>query len=105
MEGRDAVQLDADPMTAQILQGDALSVLRTLPAESLHCVVTSPPFYGLRNYNTKPQIWDAAEGCEHDWETDRYYREGGNSRASGDAFHEAEPENAARLKETRWREN
>ena len=37
-------------MTVQILTGDALTVLRTLPAESVHCVVTSPPYWGLRAY-------------------------------------------------------
>lgn len=28
-----------------IWQGDALKVLRSLPDESVHCIVTSPPFY------------------------------------------------------------
>lgn len=28
----------------EILQGDALEQLKTLPAESVHCVVTSPPY-------------------------------------------------------------
>ena len=28
-----------------IIQGDALAVLRTLPEESVHCVITSPPYY------------------------------------------------------------
>lgn len=27
--------------------GDAIETLRTLPAESVHCVVTSPPYWGL----------------------------------------------------------
>lgn len=31
-----------------ILTGDALDVLRTLPAESVDCCVTSPPYWGLR---------------------------------------------------------
>ena len=32
-----------------VLQGEALARLRTLPAESIHCVVTSPPYWGLRD--------------------------------------------------------
>jgi len=36
--------------------GDALNVLRTLPAESVHCCVTSPPYYGLRDYGAAGQI-------------------------------------------------
>lgn len=42
--------------TVTILQGDALTALRTLPAESIHCVVTSPPYYGLRDYGVPGQI-------------------------------------------------
>jgi len=30
--------------------GDCREVLRELPDESVHCVVTSPPYYGLRSY-------------------------------------------------------
>ena len=33
-----------------ILQGDCRRLLATLPAESVHCVVTSPPYWGLRAY-------------------------------------------------------
>jgi len=42
-------------MTSHIYQGDALAVLRTLPAESVHCVVTSPPYWGLRDYGVAGQ--------------------------------------------------
>lgn len=37
-------------MTVRILQGDCRTVLDTLPAESVHCCVTSPPYWGLRSY-------------------------------------------------------
>lgn len=39
-----------------IFQGDALAVLRKLPPESVHCCVTSPPYWGLRDYGVKGQI-------------------------------------------------
>ncbi|HEU0086082.1 MAG TPA: site-specific DNA-methyltransferase [Pseudonocardiaceae bacterium] len=32
--------------------GDALDVLAELPTSSVHCVVTSPPYWGLRDYGT-----------------------------------------------------
>jgi DNA modification methylase len=38
------------------LQGDALEMLRTLPNASVQCVVTSPPYYGLRDYGVAGQI-------------------------------------------------
>ena len=51
-------------MTATILTGDALEQLATLPDESVHCCVTSPPYYKLRDYGTATWIGgDAA--CEH----------------------------------------
>ncbi|MGI0150461.1 MAG: DNA methyltransferase [Thermoplasmata archaeon] len=34
-----------------ILQGNVLEVLGTLPRGSVHCVITSPPFWGLRRYD------------------------------------------------------
>lgn len=43
-------------MTSRIYQGDALEVLRTLPSESVHCVVTSPPYWGLRDYGVAGQL-------------------------------------------------
>lgn len=43
-------------MSIEILQGDALQVLRTLPAESVHCCVTSPPYWGLRDYGVRGQM-------------------------------------------------
>lgn len=39
-----------------VLCGDSLEVLKTLPDESVHCCVTSPPYYGLRDYGMDAQI-------------------------------------------------
>jgi DNA modification methylase len=39
-----------------ILTGDSLSILPTLDAESVQCCVTSPPYYGLRDYGCAGQI-------------------------------------------------
>src|SRR5690242_434025 len=39
-----------------ILCGDALEQLRTLPDASVHCCVTSPPYFGLRDYGVPGQI-------------------------------------------------
>lgn len=43
-------------MTVRILQGDCREVLKTLPDESVHCIVTSPPYWGLRDYGVGGQI-------------------------------------------------
>lgn len=47
-----------------VYQGDALAVLAELPAESVDCVVTSPPYWGLRDYGTAR--WEGgSEECDH----------------------------------------
>jgi len=43
-------------VSVQILQGDARARLATLPAESVQCVVTSPPYFQLRDYGVDGQI-------------------------------------------------
>lgn len=39
-----------------IYQGDCRTVLAQMPAESVQCVVTSPPYWGLRDYQVEGQI-------------------------------------------------
>lgn len=48
-----------------LLLGDALDQLRTLPAESVDCIVTSPPYYGLRDYGTPGQYGTEATPGEY----------------------------------------
>lgn len=43
-------------MTIDIRHGDCRQVLATLPAESVNCIVTSPPYFGLRDYGVDGQI-------------------------------------------------
>jgi DNA modification methylase len=43
-------------MTAQILIGDVFDRLKELPSSSVDCVVTSPPYWGLRDYGVAGQI-------------------------------------------------
>lgn len=43
-------------MSVRILTGDCRQVLALLPDESVHCVVTSPPYFGLRDYGVAGQI-------------------------------------------------
>lgn len=43
-------------MSTQLLQGDALANLKTLPDQSVQTCVTSPPYFGLRDYGVEGQI-------------------------------------------------
>jgi len=51
----------------KVVLGSALDKLRELPSESVHCMVTSPPYWGLRAYSTTPQIWGGDKNCKHEW--------------------------------------
>ena len=42
--------------TCQIIQGGALDTLRSLDAQSVHTCVTSPPYWGLRDYGVEGQL-------------------------------------------------
>jgi DNA modification methylase len=42
----------------EIYHGNVIDVLRELPDESLQMCVTSPPYWGLRDYGNEPVIWD-----------------------------------------------
>lgn len=54
--------------TNQILHGHVLEQLRLLPDDSVHCVITSPPYYGLRNYSVAPTAWGTSgKFCAHLW--------------------------------------
>jgi site-specific DNA-methyltransferase (adenine-specific) len=43
-------------MKTQILNGDCIEMMRTLPDKSVNCCVTSPPYFGLRDYGHEGQI-------------------------------------------------
>ena len=43
-------------MTVTVLEGDSRTVLATLPEASVQCCVTSPPYFGLRDYGHNGQI-------------------------------------------------
>jgi len=53
-----------DDGQATFYAGDVTDVLRALPDESVNCVVTSPPYWGLRDYGTA--TWDGGDAeCTH----------------------------------------
>lgn len=55
--------------SVRILLGDCRERLATLPDASVNCVITSPPYYGLRDYKTVPGVWGGHHRCEHKWGT------------------------------------
>lgn len=70
-------------------------MLKTLEANSVHCIVTSPPYWGLRDYGLEPLVWGGQADCRHKWDGDivlhqrgrvgsRSTLEGGSQRPESD---------------------
>jgi len=69
----------------EIVVGDCREVMRLWPDDSIDCCITSPPYWGLRDYKIQPVIWPAEiavpasvdfhkkicrgkiQPCEHEW--------------------------------------
>lgn len=49
----------------QVIVGDCLEVLPTLPADTIQCCVTSPPYWGLRDYDHPRQIGSESSPVEY----------------------------------------
>ena len=45
--------------------GDCRLALAAMPADSVHCCATSPPYWGRRDYGLPPLVWGGDSGCEH----------------------------------------
>jgi site-specific DNA-methyltransferase (adenine-specific) len=56
MPGKEAYAGSDRPKGSLLIEGDALDVLRRTPSESFRCCVTSPPYWGLRDYGREGQI-------------------------------------------------
>jgi len=52
----------------RIHNGNTLEVLQQMPDELVDLVITSPPYYGLRNYGKDATTtWGGDKDCEHEW--------------------------------------
>lgn len=56
---------------------DALSGLALLPDESVDCIVTSPPYWQMRDYGIGGMLWGGADACEHSYDIYGYCTECG----------------------------
>lgn len=66
----------------KIYLGDALEVLKSMPGECVQICVTSPPYWGLRDYDLPPMIWDSEPpdicegGRDHIWGDEKIVKRG-----------------------------
>ncbi|MGC8584879.1 MAG: DNA-methyltransferase [Thermoplasmata archaeon] len=54
-------------MSYKIINKNALDALKEMPDESIDCVITSPPYYGLRSYKGADTTWGGNPECDHEW--------------------------------------
>ncbi|MFT3863996.1 MAG: site-specific DNA-methyltransferase [Solirubrobacterales bacterium] len=55
------------PIGSRVLCGDAIGTLGSLPEGFAQTAITSPPYWGLRDYGVPPRVWGGEEGCRHRW--------------------------------------
>lgn len=73
----------------RVICADALEGLRSLEDESVQCVVTSPPYWGLRDYGTAE--WEGGDpGCDHRHDTKHQSQGGPTSARQGRSNLEAQ---------------
>jgi DNA modification methylase len=66
----------------QIIQGDCMEGMKTLPDQCVHTVITSPPYYGLRDYGTA--TWEGGDAeCDHVYTYNRHGGEQANRNQDG----------------------
>lgn len=73
--------------TCKYFAGHVVECLKLIPAKSIHCCVTSPPYWGLRDYGTG--VWHGGrEDCDHDQrqrEKDQNSKQATNAGSSRDS--------------------
>lgn len=72
----------------KIYNEDAIQTMSRMEDNSIDCVVTSPPYWGLRSYDIPPQIWpDSQPLCEeHEWQIKDYKNPMDRDGQYGDSF-------------------
>ncbi len=51
--------------------GDSRQLIHGLADKSIDCIVTSPPYWGLKYYKTEPIIFDGISDCKHEWNSQK----------------------------------
>lgn len=59
------------PEINKIYIGNVIDVLSKFPDECIDMVMTSPPYWALRDYDSPPLIWGGLSTCKHKWQKKR----------------------------------
>lgn len=63
--------------TQRVIIGNSLHILQAMEPESIDVCVTSPPYWGLRDYGSEPAIYGGDDACSHEWTEHRQAARGG----------------------------
>lgn len=56
-----------DDFINKVICGDTRELIKELPDNSIDCLITSPPYWGLRDYGIEPTVWGGKADCAHVW--------------------------------------
>src|ERR1700724_491577 len=65
--GQNETTWTSDKTACDLRHGNALELLPRLLKDSIHCCVTSPPYWGLRDYKVTPSVWGGDPKHGHEW--------------------------------------
>lgn len=66
-----------------IINGHVIPALATIPDNTIDLIVTSPPYWGLRDYGEETvTVWDGDSECEHEWINEQRRLHGGTVTTS-----------------------
>lgn len=90
-------------MSVQIIHGDSRAALEYMPSQSVHCIVTSPPYWGLRDYGTGHWVGGNDPSCDHKTDVARVTAhhvttsglEGGKATQLAAAMHKTRPQDGS----------
>ncbi|QDP56877.1 MAG: putative modification methylase [Prokaryotic dsDNA virus sp.] len=70
-----------------ILIGNSLEKLKEIESESIDCCVTSPPYWGLRDYGLPGSLWGGDNACNHEWDKVVLRQGSGRNDTSDSTWH------------------
>ena len=68
-------------MKITLRNGNAIEELKKIPNESVDCVISSPPYYGLRSYKSADIIWGDSK-CDHEFLVQNHYSAGQSDKST-----------------------
>ena len=82
----------------EVVQGDCIEVMRTIPDQVIQTCITSPPYWGLRDYGIDPIVWGGKKRCKHSWVEHRRPSRNGTIQDEGSKINDPKRPHSATTK-------